>query len=216
MISAPLAPTPMAGDPSWRTPEQHAELWRRRRITAGIVLIAIGILGGAVWAIFLSPYGFSRFPLRDRYRTFTTRQAGTYVVYLESPGASRRQLPPAVDVGVSALSGQKVEVEPLGRPGHLGAPYAYDVGSHEGRAIALVTVHHSGAFLLTVEPKTTEVDPAMEQIVTDATVAVGRGWGRGWLTTQWSGLALVIIPMAAGVAVIVFARRSRGTPTDLH
>jgi hypothetical protein len=216
VITGPLVPTSMEGDRSWRTPEQAAEVSRRRRITGGIVLIALGILAGAIWIIFVSPYGFSRFSLTDRYRTFSTHQAGTYVVYLESRGASRPQLPPALDVGVSALSGQKVDVRLLGRPGHLGAPYAYDVGSHEGRAIALVTLHHAGAFILTVEPKSGEIDPDQEQVVTDGTVAVGRGWGRGWLTSEWSGALLVVVLVVPGVGLIVSARRSRRGGRELR
>ena len=216
MIPGPLVPTSMEGDRSWRTPEQAAESSRRRRTTLGIVLIALGILGGAVWFIFVSPYGFSRFPLSDRYRTFSTHQAGTYVIYLEGPGASRPSLPPALEVEVSALSGEKVDVKPLGTPGRAGAPYAYDVGGHEGRALALVTLHRAGAFLLTVEPKRGQVDPSQEQVVTDGIVAVGRGWGRGWLTSQWSGLAVVLGLALPGVVLIVVAMRSGRAARDLQ
>ncbi len=160
------------------------------------------------WGIFLSPFGFSRFPLAARYRTFSAHQAGTYVVYLEYPGETHPTLPPALDVEVSPLSGQRVDVRAIGKPGVVGAPDAYHVGHYEGRAVALVTVHHSGAFLLSVTPEAEgQFDPTLLLPVTEGTIAVGRGLGRGWPTTQWCGLLMFFVPAAAGVALLVTGRR---------
>ena len=67
--------------------------------------------------------------------------------------------------------------------------------------MAEVTVHKSGTFLLTVTPKAAgQYDPSKYLPVTVGTIAIGRGFGRGWPTTQWCGLLLFLVPVAAGVA----------------
>ena len=88
--------------------EPTAEARQRPRLTGGIVLVALGVLGVVAWGIFLSPFGFARFPLADRYGTFTAHQSGSYVVYFEFPGESHPALPPALDLEVAALSGQRI------------------------------------------------------------------------------------------------------------
>ena len=207
MITGPLVPAPVSRRP-WRSEAERNEARHRARVTGGIVLIALGILGAVVWGIFLSPFGFARFPLAARYGTFTAHQSGSYVVYLEYPGESHPTLPPALDFEVAALSGQRIEVRPVGRPGVVGAPDSYHVGNHEGRAVAIVTVHHSGTFLLTVTPKQLgQFDPNEYLPVTAGTIAIGRSFGRGWPTTQWCGLVLFLVPATAGAVLLVTSRR---------
>ena len=207
MITGPLVPAPTARRP-WRSDDDRREARHRAKVSGGIVLIALGILGAVVWGIFLSPFGFARFPLSARYGTFTAHQSGSYIVYLEYPGESQPTLPPALDFEVAALSGQHVELRPIGRPGVVGAPDAYHVGNHEGRAVAVVTVDHPGTFLLTVTPKAVgQFDPSRYLSVTAGTIAIGRSFGRGWPTTQWCGLVLFLVPAAAGVALLVSSRR---------
>jgi hypothetical protein len=210
VIPSRLAPDLVDPPRAWRTKEETAAARRRARVAAGICLVALGILGLAVWGIFMSPFGFTRFPLVDHGRTFSTKQAGTYVVYLEFPGESHQALPPALDIEATGLGGEKVDVEMLGHPGQLGAPDAYHVWHYEGRAVAIVHLHHSGAFLLGVTPKqASQVDSDRERIITEGTIAIGRGWGRGWPTTQWCGLVLLVVPSAAGIALLVTGRRPR-------
>jgi hypothetical protein len=210
VIPGPLAAPPVPTARPWRSEEEKADARRRVRITLGIVLIALGILGVVAWGIFLSPFGFSRFPLAARYSTFTAHQSGEYAVYLEGPGESQPSLPPALDIEVAPTSGERIDLQVLGTPGHVGAPDAYHVGSHEGRAIAVVTVHHSGTFLLSVEAKQDgQFNPDNYAPVTSGTIAVGRGFGRGWPTTQWCGLVLFLVPAGAGVILLTTARRRR-------
>jgi hypothetical protein len=207
VITGPLVPGPVSTR-TWRSEADRSEARHRVRVTGGIVLIALGILGAVAWGIFLSPFGFARFPLAARYGTFTAHQAGSYIVYLEYPGESHPTLPPALDLEVAALSGQRVELRPIGRPGVVGAPDAYHVGNHEGRAVAEVTVHKPGTFLLTVTPKEAgQYDPSEYLPVTAGTIAIGRGFGRGWPTTQWCGLLLFLVPVGAGVALLLTGRR---------
>ena len=169
-------------------------------------------IGLAAWGIFLSPLGFTRYPLSDRDRTFTIHRPGTYVVYFEFPGESRSLLPPALDIGVAALSGQKVDVtidQPAGarrvRPGPTGC------AGHEGRAVALITSHEAGTFVVSITPTpATEVDTNSQRIVTQGTIALGREWSASWLAS-WGGVTLmVVVPIVAGVAVLVLAWQRRG------
>jgi hypothetical protein len=177
----------------------------------GIALIACGIIGLAAWAIFLSPLGFTRYALAERDRTFTIRRAGTYVVYFEFPGESRSLLPPALDIGVASLTGQDVEVTMISKPGQVGAPGAYDLWGHEGRAVALITSHEAGTFVVSITPTpATVVDTNSQRIVTQGTIALGREWSATWLAS-WGGVTLiVVVPIVAGVAVLVLAWRRRG------
>jgi hypothetical protein len=206
----PLVPLPAAAAAPWRTPEQKLESRRRAKATLGLVLVALGIVGVAAWYIFLSPFSFSRFPLSDRFRTFNAHEAGSYVVYLEFPGESRSSLPPALDVSAVALSGQRIDVHLVGRPGVVSAPDAYHVGRYEGRAVATVTVHGGGAFLLTIDPRSVSgTDAARELPVTEGTIAVGRAWGRGWATNLWFGIALLAVPALVGIGLLASSRGRR-------
>ena len=212
MISAPLVPDfsrPAAGRGAGAK-----GLSPRSIALIGIALISCGIIGLAAWGIFLSPLGFTRYPLSDRDRTFTIRRPGTYVVYFEFPGESRELLPPALDIGVASLSGHDVDVTTIARPGHRGAPGAYDLWGHEGRAVALITSHEAGTFVVSITPTpASEVDTNSQRIVTQGTIALGREWSASWLAS-WGGITLiVVVPIVAGVAVLVLAWRRRG-PRD--
>ncbi len=209
MISAPLVPDlshPAAGG------SRSTEGISPRSIALiGIALIACGIIGLAAWGIFLSPLGFTRYPLSDRDRTFTIHRPGTYVVYFEFPGESRTLLPPALDIGVASLSGQKVDVTIISAPGHEGAPGAYDLWGHEGRAVALITSHDAGTFVVSITPTpSSEVNTNTQRIVTQGTIALGREWSATWLAS-WGGVTLIVVlPIVAGVSVLVLAWRRRG------
>ena len=209
MISAPLVPDfsrPAAGEGA-----RAKGLTPRSIALVGTALISCGIIGLAAWGIFLSPLGFTRYPLSDRDRTFTIRRPGTYVVYFEFPGESRQLLPPALDIGVASLSGHDVDVTIISPPGHVGAPGAYDLWGHEGRAVALITSHDAGTFVVSITPTpATEVDTNSQRIVTQGTIALGREWSASWLAS-WGGITLiVVVPIVAGVAVLVLAWRRRG------
>jgi hypothetical protein len=210
VITSPIGPLPATSarrSPNAAAdPEAPSRLW----ITAGLVLIALGILGGAVWAIFLSPFGFSRFSLESQYRSFDAHRPGTYVVYLEGPGASRPSLPPALDVTAAGTGGQRVDVTRVGSPGVVGAADTYDVAGYEGRAVAIIHLRQSGSFLLTVSARPPgQFDTTQYAEVDEDTVAVGRGLGLGWPTTQWCGLVMVGVPAALGAVAIVVGRRRR-------
>jgi hypothetical protein len=209
VISAPLVPD--LSFPARGRGIAGKGLSPRSIALVGIALISCGIIGLAAWGIFLSPLGFTRYPLSDRDRTFTIRRPGTYVVYFEFPGESRSLLPPALDIGVASLSGQDVDVTIISRPGRRGAPGAYDVWGHEGRAVALITSHESGTFVVSITPTpATEVDTNSQRIVTQGTIALGREWSASWLAS-WGGITLLVVaPIVAGVAVLVLAWRRRG------
>ena len=209
MISAPLVAD--LSRPDAGGARRAKGLSPRSIALIGIALIACGVIGLAAWGIFLSPLGFTRYPLSDRDRTFTIRRPGTYVVYFEFPGESRTLLPPALDIGAAALSSQKVDVTIISPPGHKGAPGAYDLWGHEGRAVALITSHEAGTFVVSITPTpATEVDTNSQRIVTQGTIALGREWSASWLAS-WGGVTLlVVVPIVAGVAVLVLAWQRRG------
>jgi len=178
-------------------------------------MLAVTIVLLVAWVIFVSPFGFTRYPLADHDRTFTIHRAGTYVVYFEFPGESRSALPPALEVGVAALSGQQIEVRPIGTPGVAGAPSAYDLGGHEGRAVAVIVAHRAGTFAVSIVPTPAgEVDQSQQRIVTEGTIALGREWSRTWLASPFGFALVVVVPMVGGLGLLVLAWIRRGDATD--
>ena len=96
MTLGPLVPAPTTGHQPWRSPEEIAESRRRLRVTAGMVFVALGILGVVVWFIFLSPFSFSRFAFGGEDRGFQLKSAfdaGGFLetmIFVEKAGASFR------------------------------------------------------------------------------------------------------------------------------
>ena len=172
--------------------------------------MAIGVIAAVAWTIFVSPFGFKRYPLADQDRTFTVHEAGTYVLYLEGPGEAEPSLPPAVAVEAATLAGQRVEIQPLGTPGVVAAPAAYSVWHYEGRGVAVIKVDRAGTFALHIKPlPAAEVDPRQQRVVSGGTLAIGRGISRTWLA-GWLGLAAVAgVPLVAGVGLISVGWRRR-------
>jgi hypothetical protein len=214
MISGPLAPdlTRPAG-PWWPAglPRSRSRPFR----IAGVTLLALSVVILVAWVIFISPLGFTRYPLNDLDRTFTIHRAGTYVVYFEFPGESRPALPPALRIGVVALSGQQIEVHPIGTPGVVGAASAYDLGRHEGRAVAVIVAHRAGTFVVSITPTPAgAVDTSQQRIVTEGTIALGRDWSGTWLASGFGFGLVVIVPMVAGLILLVLAWLRRGEFTD--
>jgi hypothetical protein len=80
--------------------------------------------------------------------------------------------------------------------------------------VALITSHDAGTFVVSITPTpATEVDTNSQRIVTQGTIALGREWSASWLAS-WGGITLiVVVPIVAGVAVLVLAWRRRG-PRD--
>ena len=77
--------------------------------------------------------------------------------------------------------------------------------------MALITSHEAGTFVVSITPTpATEVDTNSQRIVTQGTIALGREWSASWLAS-WGGVTLlVVVPIVAGVAVLVLAWRRRG------
>jgi hypothetical protein len=214
MISGPLVADLATPAGPWTTPRSTRA--RATTITlAGVALLASAVIGLVAWAIFVSPLGFSRYPLSDQDRTFTIHRAGTYVVYFEFPGESRAALPPALDVRVVPLSGQEVDVHPIGSPGVEGAPNAYDLAGHEGRAVAEIVAHRAGTFVVSITPvRAAEVDTSQQRIVTEGTIALGREWSRTWLATWFGFVLVVVMPILVGAALVVVGRHQRVQASD--
>lgn len=208
MIPGPLVPD--LSSPTGPPGSEGARRSGRFLVPIGIALIATSVVAIAVWAIFLSPFGFKRYPLVDQDRTFTIHQAGTYVLYLEGDGESAPALPPAIEVSAAGLTGQHLDIRMLGTPGVVAAPDAYDVWDREGRGLAVVHADRAGTFVVHVQPAPADqVDPRAERVVTDGTIAIGRGSSRSWLA-GWAGLALLSgVPLLAGVGLVIVGWRVR-------
>src|SRR3954454_25312908 len=151
MLPPPLAPPlptrPMRGS--------------RRRIPwlalLGFALILAAVVGAIAWGAAFSPYGFVRFAGPSADRTITISRPGDYLIYEEGADASDRDLPPRVAITVNDRRGRSLHVDQLIAPRTRGAPFAYHVPPHEGRAIGRFTATRSGLYRLHVElldPKT--------------------------------------------------------------
>jgi hypothetical protein len=184
----------------------------RRRIPwlalLGVLLVVAGIAGTIVWVGALSPYGFVRFSLPRADRTITISRAGEYLVFEEYAGATDRDLPSRLDISVVDDRARALKVEQLVPAGTQGAPFAYHVPPNEGRAIARFTAPRAGRYLLLVEPLDPQsIDPADYRPDLPGSLAVGRELSVAWLRTPLGFLVLGAVPFAAGVVVLVVARR---------
>ena len=132
-------------------------------------------------------------------------------MYFEAPGESTTALPPALEVNVVPLSGQKVDVRPIGTPGVRGAPDAYDLDHHEGRAIAVIDARQAGTFVVSITPTAPdEVDMTQRRVVYTGTIALGRAWSRSWLASDIGFLVVVVVPLLVGLGLMVAAWLRRG------
>ncbi len=176
----------------------------------GFGLLLAGIVGAIGWVGAFSPYGFVRFSLWRADRTIMINRPGDYLVFEEGAGATDSDLPPRLAITVMDDGGASVPVEQLIDPGTRAAPYAYHVPPNEGRGIARFTASRSGRYFLQVEPLAAQgIDPSDYRPDPPASLAVGRELDIAWLRTPLGLLALGGVPFAAGVVVLVIARRRR-------
>lgn len=189
---------------------------RRRlpwRAAIGVLLLVAGLVGTLVWVGALSPYGFVRFPLVRADRTITISRPGDYLLFEEYAGASQGDLPSALSVGVLDSSGRTVPVQPLLDAGERGAPSGYRVPLREGRAVARFAAPRRGLYLVRVEPLDVDApDRSRYRAGLPTDLAVGRELAWGWLRTPLGLVVLGLVPLAAGVAVLVWAARRRRGP----
>jgi hypothetical protein len=202
VLPPPLAP-PLPSRPTRRP---------RRRIPwlalLGLALVLTAIVGAIGWVGAFSPYGFVRFSSPSADRTITISRPGDYLVFEEGVGATDPDLPPPLAITVIDERGHSVPVEQLVAPGSSAAPFAYHVPPNEGRAIARFNAPRRGRYLLQVgllDPDS--IVAANYQSDPPSRLAVGRELGMAWLRTPWGLLVLAGVPLAAGVVVLVLARR---------
>jgi hypothetical protein len=204
MLPPPLAP-PLPTRPL-RRPRRPIP-WRA---LLGIALLLVGVVGMIAWVGAFSPYGFVRFSFPRGDRTITISRPGDYLVFQEGADATDADLPPRLAITVIDERGRNVPVERLVEPGTRGAPYAYHVPPNEGRAIARFTAQRAGGYLLQVEALDPgDIDPSDYQSELPTSLAVGRSLRVAWLRTPLGLLAMGVVPLAAGIWVLVWARRGR-------
>jgi hypothetical protein len=184
-----------------------------------LVLLAASVAGALLWAAALSPLGLVRLAaLPGQERQVTINRPGTYLVFEEDPGASDGQLPPPFEISVLYEQSGTVPVTMLVDAGEVGAPFAYDVFPHEGRAIARFEAVREGAYYVRVERlEAGAFDPSDYSDDPPDGLAVGRQLEWSWLRTPLGLLLLGGVPLAAGIAVIIVSRRRRRgvrTPTE--
>jgi hypothetical protein len=204
MLPGPLTPPSPAGVAP-RPPRRPAVA-----TVAGILLVAVGVLGSLVWLGAVSPLGFIRFPVIDGDRTLTFRDAGAYVVFEEFPGAAGDRLPSPLDITVIDHTGNDVPVTPLTRPGAPTPVHPYDLPGFEGRAVAELTVPRSGRYLVRVRIREVgRYAPEEYTAVPSADLAVAREAAVHWVAHPAVGVLVGPVPIAAGVVVLVVGRRRR-------
>ncbi|MFC6010417.1 hypothetical protein [Nocardia lasii] len=119
--------------------------------------------------------------------------AGDYTIYFEYPGASSAGTPESVWVALTDPAGEEVLIE------DYSSRQTYGLGGHEGRAIFTFRVDESGVYTLD-----TEGGP-------NITVAVGHSLGSSIVGTVLIALAIGLISVFVGLAILLTAviRRSR-------
>jgi hypothetical protein len=204
-----VLPPPLT--PPLPTPVQHRARVIPWFTLAGAALLLIGVIGAIVWFGALSPFGFVRFSFASAdFRTIDVSRSGTYLVFDERPGATDPDLPPRLSITLMDPSGRQVPVEDLVAPGTRAAPFGYHVPPNEGRAIARFTAPREGSYLLRVTPLAsggTNAADYRDAIPTQ--LAIGRELAWPWLRSPLGLLVLGVLPMLAGVAVLLQDQRRR-------
>lgn len=198
------------------TPPLPTPVQRRARTIpwltlAGAALLLVGVVGAIVWFGALSPFGFVRLSFSSaQMRTIDVSRSGTYLVFEEQPGATDPDLPPRLSVTVLDPAGRAVPVEALIAPGTRAAPFGYHVPPNEGRAFARFTASREGSYLLRVQQLDSgSTDPEDYQDDLPRTIAIGRELMWSWLRSPLGLLVLGVLPMLAGVAVLLQDQRRR-------
>jgi hypothetical protein len=168
----------------------------------GGAIVLTGLAAGAVWGVlgFRSLSNrvdqFQRLPV-DGGGDVTLTAPGPYTVYYEGPGAGDEgALVPCFHISLVAFEGGKV-VELSDYGGSL----TYNVGGHSGRAVATFRVEEPGRYTL----RTSSLDRG-------GLLAVGRGVGKRLVTTVAGALALAVLGIGFGAAVLIITavrRRAR-------
>ncbi len=203
MLPPPLAP-PLPSRPTRRP---------RRRIPwlalVGFALVLIAIVGAIGWVGAFSPYGFVRFSLLRAERTITISRPGDYLIFEEGAGATDPR--PAAAPGdhrgrrAWAVGAGRVTRRARIQRGALRLPRATErrPGHRSVQRAASRGVSAAGRSLSTRD----SIVAANYQSDLPSSLAVGRELGMAWLRTPWGLLVLAGVPLAAGVVVLVVARR---------
>jgi hypothetical protein len=164
----------------------------------GVAFVALGFFGAAVWVWGLSPVGFERIDLGGGAQSLRFDTPGEFVVFEERDGGSSPRVEGLV---VQSRNGERLIVS---RPAREDAartrPFleAWEVGAFRVRVPGVYTIY-------AVRP-----GPQAAQVGGELLLANARS--AGWLGS-WLGLvALGVVPVGCGVAVLVGWRRGADVP----
>jgi hypothetical protein len=177
------------------------------------LLFALGALtGGMAWLITLSPLQLERWQAVDTSHAVTFDEPGTYLLFEEGPDAAERRGDPKVIVSVRSIAGRLVPVRPL-VDGRGRSPQTYDVGIHQGRAIAAIEVERPGRYIVLSFSATADpVERGRPRVSADASNLPGLALGpdgepSDWGT--WGGLAVLAgVPALVALGLAGWARCS--------
>jgi hypothetical protein len=182
---------------------------------ACFVLAAAGAWG---WLTAWSPARFERWEVFETSGTMAL-EPGTYVVYEEFDGASGPTTRQALTVLVRSIAGREIDVTPLlGPPADPQAalptaddpdaidPDPYRTPWHEGRPTAWFRIDRAGTYSVTAFASQSSANALDYNQLLTSYVAVAPLGEPGPLGSTLGLLLVVFVPLAAGLAILAFAR----------
>lgn len=167
----------------------------------GALLLVLALVGGSAWYLVYSPFSFRRWSTLEVVPELVIKDPGTYVVYEEFPGAADSTADSNLTISLSSIGGRRVSgTDQIGADGR--STSTYHTPFHEGRAVASFVVDRPGTYRLVAFTSGPGVTSSSAPKL--AWAPSGRP---GWLGGLTGLLVLVVVPAAAGVIVLVVARR---------
>ena len=167
----------------------------------GALLLVAALAGASAWYLVYSPFSFRRWSTLEVVPELVIKDPGTYVLFEEFPGAADATAPSDITVALTSIGGRRISgTSMVGPDGH--SRTTYHSPFHDGRAITSFVIDRPGTYRLVAFTSGAGVTAANAP-----KLALAPDGRPGWAGSTVGLLVLVLVPLTAGVTLLLVARR---------